>query len=117
MAKEFAKKFYSSKAWLKCRELYIQNRIQIDGGMCETCRERLGYIVHHKVKLTPQNINNPEIALNHKLLKYDCKPCHDEEHYKDMHGTERKEPRCVFDPDGQPMERREAEQCLEEEQE
>lgn len=36
MAREFAKKFYNSKAWRKCRTTYIEHRVAIDGGMCET---------------------------------------------------------------------------------
>ena len=35
MAKEFAKKFYKSKEWKKCREGYKAERIKADGGMCE----------------------------------------------------------------------------------
>lgn len=106
MAKEFAKKFYNSKPWKQCREAYIAHRITIDGGMCERCHKRLGYIVHHRVKLTATNINDLDVALNHCNLEYECKVCHDEEHYKDMHGTDRVGTRCVFGPDGQPIERR-----------
>ncbi len=68
MAREFAKAFYKSKKWLQCRNSYIQERILIDGGMCEVCHEQLGYIVHHKETLTENNINNPEISLNHEYL-------------------------------------------------
>lgn len=75
--KPFAEKFYNSTAWKECRAAYIQS-VQ---GLCETCLEqgeiKPGYIVHHKITLTPQNINNPEITLNWKHLKYECKECHD----------------------------------------
>lgn len=80
MAKEFAKKFYSSKAWLSCRDSYIDKRVLIDGGLCEKCHEEPGYIVHHVTELTPNNISNPLIALNHDNLQYVCKKCHDKEH-------------------------------------
>ena len=53
MAREFAKWFYDSSAWRKCRASYISKRQGIDGGMCERCRERPGYIVHHKTAITP----------------------------------------------------------------
>lgn len=79
MAREFAKGFYNSKAWKKCREGYIAKRKSIDGGLCETCHRRMGYIVHHKTELTPENINDPEIALNFDNLKYDCQVCHNKE--------------------------------------
>ena len=80
MAKEFAKKFYRSKAWKKCRAGYIAERVKIDGGMCERCKKELGFIVHHKEELTPFNINNPDVTLNCSNLEYVCKVCHDNEH-------------------------------------
>ena len=71
MAKEFAKKFYRSKAWLKCRAAYITSVF----GLCEKC-QRPGYILHHKKELTPENINDPEIALGFDNLQYLCLDCH-----------------------------------------
>ena len=83
MAKEFAKAFYNSSAWKKCRQAYIAYRKSVDGGMCETCHEVPGYIVHHRTELTPYNINDPEIALDFRNLKYDCQECHNKEHGKE----------------------------------
>lgn len=100
MAKEFARAFYNSRAWQRCRDSYIAERISIDGGLCEHCHKRPGYIVHHRVLLTPANISDPEISLNHERLEYVCKSCHDEEHYADMNGEER---RTYFDEEGQPI--------------
>ena len=97
--KDFAKKFYKSKAWQKCRQGYISRRKSIDGGLCEVCREQLGYIVHHKIPLTPQNINDPNITLNYNNLQYDCKQCHDSE---DVHAFIKKA-KCKFDESGQPV--------------
>lgn len=79
MAKEFAKSFYDSAVWKKCRAAYIAERIMIDGGLCEKCHLQPGFIVHHKIMLTPDNINNPDITLNHTNLAYECKDCHDRE--------------------------------------
>lgn len=79
MAREFAKAFYASAAWRKCRAAYIAGRKAIDGGMCESCHARPGYIVHHKVELSPSNINDPDIALGHGNLKFDCHACHNKE--------------------------------------
>lgn len=78
MAKKFAKKFYESPTWQKERACYIAERRAIDGGLCEICKKRLGYIVHHKTPLTPSNINKRIYALDHSNLQYVCKPCHDE---------------------------------------
>ena len=76
MAKEFAKAFYNSKRWKDCRRAYIAKRIAIDGGMCETCHEAPGYIVHHKTELTPDNINTPAVSLNWDNLELVCRSCH-----------------------------------------
>ena len=102
MAKEWAKAFYNSKKWKRCKESYKAERIKIDGGFCEVCHEKIGYIVHHKVTLTPENINNPDIALNHNLLSYECKDCHDEH---EGHGIREKGAGLLvlFDGDGQPI--------------
>lgn len=78
--KEFAEQFYKSAAWLACRESFIARRRQIDGGLCQRCRERLGFIVHHRIELTPANIGEPDVALNQQLLEYLCLECHNEEH-------------------------------------
>lgn len=42
MARDFAKQFYKSKQWQKCRASYILKRQGIDGGMCETCHQEPG---------------------------------------------------------------------------
>lgn len=102
--KDFAKRFYRSKRWEACRRAYIARRIQIDGGLCEECHDEQGYIVHHRVVLTPENINDPSIALNHSLLAYVCKACHDK---YDGHGVDkRKKLLCGFDQNGQPIDKR-----------
>lgn len=79
MAREFAKKFYKSDKWLKCRNDYIK-RVKV----CERCAkegiDKPGYIVHHKIHLNPNNINNPEITLNHENLEYLCLDCHNNHH-------------------------------------
>lgn len=77
MAKDYAKIIYNSKRWQKCRKAYIDERILIDGGLCEECHEALGYIVHHKMLLTADNVNDPNIVYNFDYLEYVCKQCHD----------------------------------------
>lgn len=75
MAKEFAKGFYKSTAWIKCKQAYIKSV----HGLCERC-EKPGYIVHHKKHITPNNINDSNITLNWDNLEYLCLDCHNEEH-------------------------------------
>ena len=77
MARGFAKKFYSSKAWEVCRNAYITKVF----GLCERC-EMPGKIVHHKIYINPANINNSEILLNHDNLELLCQDCHNKEHHK-----------------------------------
>lgn len=98
MAREFAKPFYKSTAWRRCRDGYIAHRMAIDGGMCEVCRERPGYIVHHKDTLTPANIDDPAVSLNWGQLSYECKDCHDQH---EGHGVgSAAPPICAFGEDG-----------------
>ncbi len=82
MAKEYAHSFYNSKSWKECRASYITSV----HGLCERCQEKGiikgGYIVHHKEYITPSNINNPEITLNHDNLEYVCEECHNKEHFR-----------------------------------
>ena len=75
MAKPFALAFYRSKAWRKSRAAYIAERQAIDGGMCEHCKDAPGYIVDHIDELTPDNIGNPNVALNHDNYQYLCLSC------------------------------------------
>ena len=71
-----------------------------DGGLCEECQDKAGYIVHHKTILTRENISDPDISLNHNNLEYVCKDCHD---LFDGHGLNKTKPLCRFTPDGQPI--------------
>jgi 5-methylcytosine-specific restriction endonuclease McrA len=75
MAREFARKFYNNKTWKKCREAYKQSVY----GLCERCGQP-GDEVHHKIYLTPENINNPDITLNWDNLELLCATCHSIEH-------------------------------------
>lgn len=93
---DFARLFYKSPAWHKCRQGYIGYRQSIDGGMCERCHKALGFIVHHKKYITPENINDPSITLNWDNLEYICQDCHNKEHFDKQIGL-----RYKFGPDGQ----------------
>lgn len=76
MAKEFAIRFYNSKTWKQCRASYIVS-VQ---GLCEQClRDGIvttGYILDHIVELSPMNINDVDITLNHNNLQFLCLSCH-----------------------------------------
>ena len=76
--------FYVSWAWRKCRKAFAKSK----GNLCERCLAR-GIIeagskehpleAHHKIPLTAENINDPNITLNWNNMELLCKPCHDKE--------------------------------------
>ena len=79
MAQDWAKWFYNSAAWLKCRADYISKV----NGLCERCpKPTEGLILHHKIELTPDNINDPNVALNQDNLEFLCLDCHNAIHLK-----------------------------------
>lgn len=84
MAKQFARQFYSSKAWQECRNEYAKRAHHL----CENCLRKgiykPGKIVHHIIEIDPVNINNPEVALSFDNLELLCRECHAEVH--DQHG-------------------------------
>lgn len=81
----FAHSFYVSPAWIKCRTAYARSK----ANLCERCLQK-GIInagtkkhpneVHHKIRLTPENIRDPEVALNWDNLEVLCEECHKKEH-------------------------------------
>lgn len=74
--RDFAKKFYMSKAWKKLRTYIYED---VDHKLCRRCGAP-GKIVHHKVWLTPDNIDDPYISLNPDMLETLCEECHCAEH-------------------------------------
>ena len=93
MAREFSKKFYKSKAWEQCRHSYIKSV----HALCERCG-RPGRIVHHKIKLTSENINKPHITLNHDNLELVCLECHNKDEFGEH--KEKSKSRYEFDKNG-----------------
>ena len=87
----FAKTFYKSISWKRCRKAYLDSV----GWLCERCAKEGKIVpadhVHHKVRLTPENINDPTVSLNHDNLEALCIDCHTQEH---------KPRRWRCDPDG-----------------
>ena len=81
MSKEYAKSFYNSTKWKKCRAAYINSV----NGLCERCLDNgkytPGYIVHHKQEITPDNINDQYITLNYDNFLYVCLDCHNYIHF------------------------------------
>ncbi|KSU86562.1 HNH endonuclease [Priestia veravalensis] len=76
MAKDYAKAFYTSKEWIKCRTGFMQSKNYI----CERCGG-VANICHHKTYITPENIHDPNITLNWRNLEACCQACHNLEHH------------------------------------
>lgn len=84
-AKEYAEWFYKSKEWRETRKAFLDSKL----GLCEKCGE-VANVVHHINYITPKNIHNPYITLNHNNLMALCKDCHNTIHKAK---TEKKERR------------------------
>lgn len=88
--------FYKTADWVRCRDSFIKST----DGCCELCKEAYGkitpgVIVHHHIPLTPENIHDEEISLNHSNLHLLCQGCHNTVHYNQTNRL------IVFDNDGQ----------------
>jgi 5-methylcytosine-specific restriction endonuclease McrA len=67
--------FYKSLAWQIARTV----KIEATQGKCERCGG-IGEEVHHKIRLTVDNVNDTNISLNQDNLEFLCKKCHNAEH-------------------------------------
>ncbi len=75
MAKEWAKRFYSSTAWALAREYALKR----DRYVCRRCK-RPATMVHHRIYLTEDNVNDSKISLDPGNLESLCEDCHRLEH-------------------------------------
>lgn len=97
MAKAWAKPFYRSVRWKKCRQAYFNSQY----GICEWCG-RPGRIVDHIVELTPNNINNQSIATDWTNLQVLCMDCHNKKTFAQKNKTQHNL-KVVFDEEGNPV--------------
>lgn len=81
-------RFYSTGAWRNCRALFVASK----KGLCERCAAKglivAGEHVHHKIRLTLQNINDKKVTLNFDNLELLCEECHKVEHGKEQARTD-----------------------------
>lgn len=75
MAREFAARFYDSARWKRTQAAVMKAY----NYTCQRCG-RPAKIVHHRVWLTPDNINDPDVTLNWDNLVPLCQDCHNREH-------------------------------------
>ena len=69
-------KFYHSPAWVKLSKLFLSSKNYI----CERCGQP-AVLVHHKTRLTSQNLTDTSISLNPENLEALCLACHNQEHW------------------------------------
>jgi len=81
--------FYKSPVWLAARELKIMSV----KGLCERCGQ-IGIEVHHKDRLSIENVRDTSVSLNQDNLELLCRDCHNNEHNR----FQRK--KIMFDVDG-----------------
>ena len=81
--KDYSAKLYKSKQWQHTRQAYLASV----GGLCERCYAKglivPAEIVHHKIHVSPDNINDSSITLNWSNLMAVCRECHAELHEKE----------------------------------
>lgn len=78
-ARNFAKKFYKSSAWIKKSKAYRRKH-----PLCERCLKKGIYTpsqcVHHKIYISRENYKDARITLNDDNLEALCHLCHEREH-------------------------------------
>ena len=77
--------FYRQATWIKLRKALKHERVNEEGLLiCEHCGKPIlkdyDAILHHKVELTPQNVNDWDIAYNPDNLAFVHAKCHNEIH-------------------------------------
>ena len=86
--------FYDSAAWRKCSKAFLESKMYI----CERCGQP-ATAAHHKIYLTPENIQNSRIALSWDNLEALCAECHNKEHNRfQSNATDASQ--AVFDRNG-----------------
>lgn len=76
MAKDFSRHIYHTSEWERVRQAAWAR----DHGLCQECLKRgrvtIAEIVHHKVELTPFNVNDQTVAFGVDNLECVCRDCH-----------------------------------------
>ena len=95
--------FYHSSRWRKFREAVIAQRLAEDGEItCAICGKpivnRYDLIVHHKVRLNDENVNDAAIALSPDNVEFVHKMCHEREHGRLFRFPEKRGIYIVYGP-------------------
>jgi 5-methylcytosine-specific restriction endonuclease McrA len=69
--------FYKSDTWKLAREIKIRSV----NGRCERCGG-IGQEVHHRQRVTVNNVEDASVSLNPENLELLCRDCHNKEHQR-----------------------------------
>ena len=98
--KERREAFYKDVTWKDCSEAYREAH-----PLCERCLAKHeikpSAETHHKIKLTPNNIDDPSIVLNWDNLEALCVKCHKDEHNKERAEKKLKKRRWMVKESGE----------------
>jgi 5-methylcytosine-specific restriction endonuclease McrA len=83
--------FYKSDTWKLAREI----KIRTVNGRCERCGG-IGQEVHHRHRVTVDNVEDTSVSVNPENLILLCKDCHNKEH-------KRFSKEAQFDAEGNPI--------------
>lgn len=90
--------FYASEKWRNFRMSLIAER----GNECSRCGKIIANAAeitgHHKVDLTPENVNDYTISLNPDLVNLICSECHNKEHKRFGYQSSGRNVYIVFGP-------------------
>lgn len=68
--------FYHTQAWKDTSKAYMKSV----GGLCECCMTKgivtPAAVIHHKIPLNDNNVNDYSVSLNWDNLQALCRPCH-----------------------------------------
>lgn len=81
MARSIEESFYKTREWKQTSKQYKKSV----NGLCEICLSK-GFvvpavIVHHKIHLNKNNVENPNISLSFDNLQAVCLDCHNKIHF------------------------------------
>jgi len=106
---EKVEEFYRSTPWKTCRLAFIRSKL----GICEICGCSIEYtdekgikhngkraIVHHRIPISDENMNDIDITLNFDNLELLCLDCHNSLTGDMTMGRTEKPTVAVFDNNG-----------------
>ena len=67
--------FYKSETWKLARDIKIRSVY----GRCERCGG-IGQEVHHRKRITVENVEDVSVSIKPENLELLCKDCHNKEH-------------------------------------